>query len=612
MGTSYAIIIVVLFIVLIVLALSFKSFKRLKFGNGESYIKSSSPDSSELPSDYKLPIGELFVTSNKQLTLNIKYNNSKGCKIYVGKGAKGNANIVFKGDNSKVYIGSRCVLKDVDIRVKQSGNIVAIGNGTQIYGRTKLVSGNGLYEDNTIRPYILIGDGCLIAEDVIFRNTDSHPIYDDEEVLNNPITGIRIHNHVWIGERASILKNVSVGDGSIIALGAVVSKSVPADHIARGNPVIISKNVTSDGKPRHWRVNTRQPKYVIGGTDTGVYTTFPYLYLTLPSTDKMFKAIKDNKYKLIMASNNHHKNKKNKRPQSQSPILIRSFPGDYQAMDALSNHFIEDVRIDCRAGGKPTPREVWERMKDTVAPPDGDITRIAELREEIYGATRECNTFNPVFVKAILETLFGDKVKDVIMLDPSSGWGDRLIGAAATGIKKYIGFDPNPRIKDCYAKMIKQFTTPEQDFSVRTEPFKFVTSSEGNGNKPSDTQVAGPHIALTSPPYFDYEEYVLPGNEGEKEQSIGMYPKYEDWKKKMYIPYITDMYNSVRVGGWVVVYIEDYYMNNTLYPLRQVTTKILESLGAKRGKYSKFGLQIRMSNSKSKAKTRWAMCYQKV
>jgi hypothetical protein len=180
------------------------------------------------------------------------------------------------------------------------------------------------------------------------------------------------------------------------------------------------------------------------------------------------------------------------------------------------------------------------------------------------------------------------------MLDPSSGWGDRLIGAAAAGIKQYIGYDPNPRLADCYKQMIEMFTKSDQDFSVRTEPFTWKKHS-------------GVNIALTSPPYFNYEEYVLPGGIGEDEQSIGKYPKYEDWKEKMYVPYITDMFNAVIPGGWIIVYIEDYMLENKYYPLRKLTQEILENLGAK--EHPSFGLQIRLVGVKPK--TRWALCYKK-
>ena len=506
-------------------------------------------------------------------------------RIYVGNNSRGSAKITFNENNSVIRIGSNVILKGVDIRIKYKNGLVQIGDNTHIYDNTKIISGTGLAgciesDDKEINS-IIIGTNCLISEDVVFRNTDSHPIFSiDGDVLNTPTKGIIVENNVWIGHRASILKNVTIGSGSIIALGAVISRNVPKNNVARGNPMILAP---MSGK--YWK-NTKH-----GGDND-----FPYLKYSLPPPLTMFNTIKHTKnYKTLEFEKNKNTKNQNKQNINTGMVLIRTFPGNYLSSDAISNHFIEDVRIDCRAGLKPTPREVW----DKISPGKRGSTKHM-LREEIYNQTRECNTFNPVFVKWILEQLFIKskiKLSDVIMLDPSSGWGDRLIGAAAAGIKTYIGFDPNPRLEDCYKEMIKMFTTSDQNFLVRTEPFSW-------SKKDTDNKV---HIALTSPPYFNYEEYVSPGENGEKEQSIGMYPKYEDWKAKMYIPYIKDMFNAVISGGWIIVYIEDYRLENKYYPLRKLTKEILKKLGAI--EYPSFGLQIRLANVKSN--TRWAICYKK-
>jgi acetyltransferase-like isoleucine patch superfamily enzyme len=513
--------------------------------------------------------GKIDIKSDIKLDITDTGTNNR---IYIGEGSKGNAKITFSGNNSVICIGSNVVLKDVDIRIKYRNGLIQIGDNVRIYEHTKLISGTGL--GGCIQPdngdiikkvnSIIIGSNCLISEDVVFRNTDSHPIFSiDGDVLNTPTKGIIVENNVWIGHRASILKNVTIGSGSIIALGAVISRSVPKNNVARGNPMILTSMA---GK--YWKINCKKHG---GGND------FPYLKYSLPPALTMFNTIKNTKtYKTFQQNNG-------------SNVIIRTFPGDYLNADALSNHFIEDVRIDCRAGLKPTPREVW----DKIAPGKRGSTKHM-LREEIYNQTRECNTFNPVFVKWILEQLFSTDLSDIIMLDPSSGWGDRLIGAAAAGIKQYIGYDPNPRLADCYKQMIEMFTKSDQDFSVRTEPFTWKKHSSVN-------------IALTSPPYFNYEEYVLPGGIGEDEQSIGKYPKYGDWKEKMYVPYITDMFNAVIPGGWIIVYIEDYILENKYYPLRKLTQEILENLGAK--EHPSFGLQIRLVGVKPK--TRWALCYKK-
>ncbi|WP_026694384.1 acyltransferase [Peribacillus kribbensis] len=53
------------------------------------------------------------------------------------------------------------------------------------------------------------------------------------------IAKVKIHDHAFIGARALIMPGVSIGEGSIIAAGSVVTKSVPAGFVAGGNPAKI-------------------------------------------------------------------------------------------------------------------------------------------------------------------------------------------------------------------------------------------------------------------------------------------------------------------------------------------------------------------------------------
>ena len=50
-----------------------------------------------------------------------------------------------------------------------------------------------------------------------------------------------IEDNVWIGEKASILPGVRIGRGAIIGTGAVVTRDVPAGHLALGVPAQITK-----------------------------------------------------------------------------------------------------------------------------------------------------------------------------------------------------------------------------------------------------------------------------------------------------------------------------------------------------------------------------------
>lgn len=52
---------------------------------------------------------------------------------------------------------------------------------------------------------------------------------------------IHIGNHVWIGTRVTILSGVNVGNGAVIAAGALVTKDVPAGALVGGIPAKIIK-----------------------------------------------------------------------------------------------------------------------------------------------------------------------------------------------------------------------------------------------------------------------------------------------------------------------------------------------------------------------------------
>jgi acetyltransferase-like isoleucine patch superfamily enzyme len=96
---------------------------------------------------------------------------------------------------------------------------------------------------------IRIGDNVLIASKV-FISDHSHGDVGIEQMkiapLKRPVVSkgpVIINNNVWIGEGASILPNVTIGESAIIGTNAVVTKDVPAFAVVGGVPAkIISQN----------------------------------------------------------------------------------------------------------------------------------------------------------------------------------------------------------------------------------------------------------------------------------------------------------------------------------------------------------------------------------
>ena len=86
---------------------------------------------------------------------------------------------------------------------------------------------------------VTIGDNCMIASNVYISDSDWHDIYN--RVSMGTTAPVNIEENVWIGDSAIICKGVTIGENSIIGAGAVVSRDIPGNAIAAGNPAKVVK-----------------------------------------------------------------------------------------------------------------------------------------------------------------------------------------------------------------------------------------------------------------------------------------------------------------------------------------------------------------------------------
>lgn len=96
--------------------------------------------------------------------------------------------------------------------------------------------------------YITIGDNVLLAPNVCII-TEGHAM--DVEQRNAGLEyayPVTIGNNVWIGANATILPNVTIGDNTIIGAGSVVTKDIPANSVAVGNPCKVIRSITEEDK----------------------------------------------------------------------------------------------------------------------------------------------------------------------------------------------------------------------------------------------------------------------------------------------------------------------------------------------------------------------------
>ena len=93
------------------------------------------------------------------------------------------------------------------------------------------------YSDTTI------GSGCAISWGVRILDSDVHKLV--QEGKSSPHAPIQIGKDCWIGTNAVVLKGTELGDGSIVAAGAVVASKVPPNSLVAGVPArVMRENVT--------------------------------------------------------------------------------------------------------------------------------------------------------------------------------------------------------------------------------------------------------------------------------------------------------------------------------------------------------------------------------
>lgn len=123
-------------------------------------------------------------------------------------------------------------------------------NTSYIHGdKTRLHLGKDVYLNNTLfntsSGEIYVGDKTMFAHNCMVL-TGTH-IIDGKITLDHPDKGrdIRIGENCWIGSGAIINGKVTIGDNTVIGAGSVVTKNIPANVFAVGNPAGIKRPIAA-------------------------------------------------------------------------------------------------------------------------------------------------------------------------------------------------------------------------------------------------------------------------------------------------------------------------------------------------------------------------------
>lgn len=170
-------------------------------------------------------------------------------KYTIHKGVRFNKRVLIVNNNNKssFELGENLYLADSVLVCEREGEI-KIGDCVFIGANSYLRAVRSIH----------IGNYTLISENVVIMDTNSHPIsrkmrrkqviefckyHKTNDIYEAEAKPVKIGDEVWVGRNSMILKGVTIGNGSIVTAGSVVTKDIPPNKMAGGNPARIIKDI---------------------------------------------------------------------------------------------------------------------------------------------------------------------------------------------------------------------------------------------------------------------------------------------------------------------------------------------------------------------------------
>lgn len=172
----------------------------------------------------RIPFDRTWCISGKLIIVRPNFFHKKSI-IKIGR------NFIAQAD---IRWNSYGIIQPNVLNVRTPGAQIIIGDNVGISGSIISASQSIVIGNN-----VLIGSGCIICD------SDAHPIHpkdrnDNEKTKSNPI---KIEDDVFIGARCLILKGITIGRGSVIGAGSVVTHDVMPMSIYAGNPAKFIKKL---------------------------------------------------------------------------------------------------------------------------------------------------------------------------------------------------------------------------------------------------------------------------------------------------------------------------------------------------------------------------------
>jgi len=151
----------------------------------------------------------------------------------------------YRHPESKIEIGDNCTF-----RSDKTSNLVGVNRPCLIStanAEAQIIIGNEVGMTGTVigaAEKITIGNKVLCGANVLITDWDWHYLdIDKRHISGGESSPVVIEDNVWLGINTVVLKGVTIGKNSIIGANSLVTKSIPANVIAGGNPCKVIKGL---------------------------------------------------------------------------------------------------------------------------------------------------------------------------------------------------------------------------------------------------------------------------------------------------------------------------------------------------------------------------------
>lgn len=177
----------------------------------------------------------------KKIILKVFFGNSfvrKGVKFGKGSYIREHAQIcggkrITLGSHTRIFPYSRIQCFEY-VSGKHLSPKLTIGDNVYMGRNTTILCANEV----TIGDNAMFASYCFVSDENHGMDLSSGVRYECQPI---EFSSVHIGKNCWIGEKAMIMPGVTIGDNTIIGAGSVVTKSIPENSIAVGNPAKVIK-----------------------------------------------------------------------------------------------------------------------------------------------------------------------------------------------------------------------------------------------------------------------------------------------------------------------------------------------------------------------------------